>query len=200
MSSVMPRSWPTTMPWVMTSTWHPRSASTSAVEVAWWKPISSMTTTSPNGCTEPSSTSRTSTTFVGVARHPVRAERPRRRWRRPRGRAASPRPGRGHTPTPYSNSTPEAPALGELVADQVAELGPVGHRRGQAHLPAATCAPSRRRSPGGRCAPRRSPPGARPARRRRPARDFGFDVRRTVPTPSRLAARCGGSRCNRASG
>ncbi len=61
MSRVMPRSWPTTMPGVMTSTSQPRSASSSATEVAWWKPISSTTTTLPSGCARPVSTSRTST-------------------------------------------------------------------------------------------------------------------------------------------
>ena len=48
---------------VTISTWQPRSASSSATEVAWWKPISSMTThvAAAGSATPPSSTSRTST-------------------------------------------------------------------------------------------------------------------------------------------
>ncbi len=59
-SRVMPRSWPTTIPGVMISTEHPRSARSSATEVAWWNPTSSSTTTSPSGATSPARTSRTS--------------------------------------------------------------------------------------------------------------------------------------------
>ncbi len=68
MSSVMPRSCPTTMPLVITSTSHPRSASTSATDVAWWKPISSdhhdalAPAAGPPWGADPSSTSRTSAT------------------------------------------------------------------------------------------------------------------------------------------
>ncbi len=69
MSRVMPRSWPTTMALETISTLQPRSASNSAVEVAWWNPSSSTTTTSPSGETRPSSTSRTSTTRGWSAAH-----------------------------------------------------------------------------------------------------------------------------------
>ena len=77
MSRVMPRSCPTTMPLVTISTGHPRSASSSATDVAWWKPISSMTTTVWPGCgppsaAEPSMTSRTSATLRRRRRAPTR--------------------------------------------------------------------------------------------------------------------------------
>ena len=56
------------------------------------------------------------------------------------GRARSTSP--GHTPTPYSMRHAEPPALGQLVAHQVAELGPVGHRSPPAapgRRPARSC-------------------------------------------------------------
>ena len=73
MSRVMPRSWPTTMPGVMTSTAQPRSASSSATDVAWWKPISSSTTTSPVGLGPALEHVAHVDDPVGVARRPPRA-------------------------------------------------------------------------------------------------------------------------------
>ena len=105
MSRVMPRSWPTTMPLVTTSTWQPRSASSSATEVAWWKPISSMTRTEPKGSAEPASTSRTSTTFAASpGTHQGRAASAPVATMTWSGRRSSTSP--GHTPTPYSTLTP----------------------------------------------------------------------------------------------
>ena len=75
MSRVMPRSWATTIPLVTMSTWQPRSASSSAVEVAWWNPSSSTTTTRPAGSALPSRTSRTSTTRGLSPAHHGRAGR-----------------------------------------------------------------------------------------------------------------------------
>ena len=67
MSRVTPRSWPTTIPGVTISTAWPRSASSSATDVAWWKPISSITTIDPTGAATPASTSCTSATLVTPA-------------------------------------------------------------------------------------------------------------------------------------
>ena len=75
MSSVMPRSWPTTIPGVTISTARPRSASSSATDVAWWKPISSITTIDPAGAAAPVSTSRTSHDVGDVGADPPRALR-----------------------------------------------------------------------------------------------------------------------------
>ena len=76
MSRVMPRSCPTTMPGVTISTAQPRSASSSATLVAWWKPEFVDDEHLPGGAARPSSTSRTSTTRA-AARGPPRALRPR---------------------------------------------------------------------------------------------------------------------------
>ena len=141
MSSVMPRSWPTTIPGVITSTSHPRSASSSATDVAWWKPISSMTTTTPSATTDPSSTSRTSQTFAPVAGPP----------RTSRLRAG------GHHDHVGSTSLD----LGPVDADAVSRS-----RRRADGTPTPGCGRCRRARPGS-ARSRRAAPGRRPAARAR---------------------------------
>src|SRR5205823_546241 len=123
-SRVTPRSWPTTIPLVITSTEQPRSASSSAADVAWWKPSSSTTITDPAAAADPSITSRTSATRGCPPDH---HRRPAADHVHPPAGATSPRRGQRHGLPPGPRVLDAAePAVQPHPADAFLVAGQAG--------------------------------------------------------------------------